>query len=75
MTGGYKGKLFMSHCLLDTTVPSWKGLSVRSISWIGEHILVGTKDSDIYEISVRERDKPRLLMQVWNSCHVVSPSS
>ena len=37
---------------------------MRSISWVGGNILVGTKDSDIYEISVGERDKPRLLLQV-----------
>ena len=42
----------------------YAGLSVRSVSWAGEQILVGTKDSEIFEISVRERDKPKLLIQV-----------
>jgi microtubule-associated protein-like 6 len=48
---------------LTTLSGGYKGLSVRSISWVGENILVGTKDSDIFEISVGERHKPRLLMQ------------
>lgn len=39
------------------------GLSVRSVCWRGDHILVGTQDSEIFEIVVHERNKPFLLMQ------------
>lgn len=39
------------------------GLSIRSVHWLGEHILVGTHDSEILEIFVRERDKPKVLVQ------------
>lgn len=38
-------------------------LSIRSVCWYGEKILVGTRDSEIFEISVRDRDKPKLLIQ------------
>ncbi|KAL7992619.1 hypothetical protein Chor_016875 [Crotalus horridus] len=39
------------------------GLSVRSVCWRGDHILVGTQDSEIFEIVVHERNKPFLIMQ------------
>lgn len=39
------------------------GLSVRSVCWRGDHILVGTQDSEIFEIVVHERKKPFLIMQ------------
>ncbi|XP_012495852.1 PREDICTED: echinoderm microtubule-associated protein-like 5 [Propithecus coquereli] len=38
-------------------------LSVRSVCWRGDHILVGTQDSEIFEIVVQERNKPFLIMQ------------
>ncbi|KAB0375028.1 hypothetical protein FD755_013520, partial [Muntiacus reevesi] len=41
----------------------YKGLSVRSVCWRGDHILVGTQDSEIFEIVVHERNKPFLIMQ------------
>lgn len=31
--------------------------------WRGDHILVGTQDSEIFEIVVHERNKPFLIMQ------------
>lgn len=39
------------------------GLSVRSVCWRGDHILVGTQDSEIFEIVVHDRNKPFLIMQ------------
>lgn len=42
---------------------SFLGLSVRSVCWQGDHILVGTQDSEIFEIVVHERNKPFLIMQ------------
>ncbi|XP_055449170.1 echinoderm microtubule-associated protein-like 5 [Psammomys obesus] len=48
---------------LRETEQGYKGLSVRSVCWRGDHILVGTQDSEIFEIVVHERNKPFLLMQ------------
>ena len=39
------------------------GLSVRSVCWRGDHILVGTQDSEIFEVVVHDRNKPFLIMQ------------
>ena len=38
------------------------GLAVRSVCWAGEKVLAGTKDSEIFELSVQDRDNPRLLV-------------
>ncbi|XP_031213616.1 echinoderm microtubule-associated protein-like 5 isoform X5 [Mastomys coucha] len=48
---------------LRETEQGYKGLSVRSVCWRGDHILVGTQDSEIFEIVVHERNKPFLIMQ------------
>ncbi|XP_037602711.1 echinoderm microtubule-associated protein-like 5 isoform X2 [Sebastes umbrosus] len=40
-----------------------RGLSVRSVCWRGDHILVGTQDSEIFEVVVHDRNKPFLIMQ------------
>ncbi|KAK1339420.1 hypothetical protein QTO34_020103 [Cnephaeus nilssonii] len=48
---------------LRETDQGYKGLSVRSVCWRGDHILVGTQDSEIFEIVVHERKKPFLIMQ------------
>jgi len=36
---------------------------VRSVCWRGDHILVGTQDSEIFEVVVHDRNKPFLIMQ------------
>uniref|UniRef100_A0A3P8TGD9 EMAP like 6 n=1 Tax=Amphiprion percula TaxID=161767 RepID=A0A3P8TGD9_AMPPE len=38
-------------------------LSIRSVCWKADRILAGTQDSEIFEVMVRDRDKPVLLMQ------------
>ncbi|KAK7903892.1 hypothetical protein WMY93_016499 [Mugilogobius chulae] len=48
---------------LRETDQGYKGLSVRSVCWRGDHILVGTQDSEIFEIVVHDRNKPFLIMQ------------
>ncbi|XP_076834021.1 echinoderm microtubule-associated protein-like 5 isoform X2 [Brachyhypopomus gauderio] len=48
---------------LRETEQGYKGLSVRSVCWSGDHILVGTQDSEIFEVVVHERNKPFLIMQ------------
>ncbi|KAG2457729.1 EMAL5 protein, partial [Polypterus senegalus] len=48
---------------LRETDQGYKGLSVRSVCWRGDHILVGTQDSEIFEVVVHERNKPFLIMQ------------
>ncbi|KAG7257658.1 hypothetical protein CRUP_015754, partial [Coryphaenoides rupestris] len=48
---------------LNGDVYVWKGLSIRSVCWRADRVLAGTQDSEIFEVMVRERDKPVLLMQ------------
>ncbi|XP_064621338.1 echinoderm microtubule-associated protein-like 6 [Lineus longissimus] len=48
---------------LTETEQGYKGLIVRSVCWRGEKILCGTQDSEIFEIGVREREKPVCLVQ------------
>jgi hypothetical protein len=38
---------------------------VKSVSWQGENILCGTKDGEVIEINVHQRDKPVVLSQVF----------
>ncbi|XP_048456030.1 echinoderm microtubule-associated protein-like 5 [Rhincodon typus] len=70
-TGGRDGCVrlwdlnFQPITLIDLreTDQGYRGLSVRSVCWQGDHILVGTQDSEIFEIVVHERNKPFLIMQ------------
>ncbi|XP_069464337.1 echinoderm microtubule-associated protein-like 6 isoform X1 [Ambystoma mexicanum] len=48
---------------LRETEQGYKGLSIRSVCWKADRILCGTQDSEIFEVMVRERDKPMLIMQ------------
>uniref|UniRef100_UPI00398E636F echinoderm microtubule-associated protein-like 6 isoform X3 n=1 Tax=Pristiophorus japonicus TaxID=55135 RepID=UPI00398E636F len=48
---------------LRETEQGYKGLSIRSVCWKADRILAGTQDSEIFEVMVRERDKPLLIMQ------------
>ncbi|XP_033734062.1 echinoderm microtubule-associated protein-like 6 [Pecten maximus] len=70
-TGGKDGcvRLWDSDFKPITTVNlvnthlGYKGLCVRSVCWRGERVLCGTQDSEIFEVLVRERDKPQCLVQ------------
>lgn len=42
---------------------SSSGLSIRSVCWKADRLLAGTQDSEIFEVIVRERDKPMLILQ------------
>ncbi|KAL1006209.1 hypothetical protein UPYG_G00069270 [Umbra pygmaea] len=48
---------------LRETEQGYKSLSIRSVCWKADRVLIGTQDSEIYEVMVRDRDKPLLLMQ------------
>ncbi|KAF7252518.1 Echinoderm microtubule-associated protein-like 6 [Varanus komodoensis] len=48
---------------LRDTEQGYKGLSIRSVCWKADRLLAGTQDSEIFEVIVRERDKPMLIMQ------------
>ncbi|XP_051957235.1 echinoderm microtubule-associated protein-like 6 isoform X1 [Xyrauchen texanus] len=48
---------------LRETEQGYKGLSIRSVCWRADRILAGTQDSEIFEVMVRDRDKPLLIMQ------------
>ena len=39
------------------------GLSIRSTHWRGDRVLVGTQDSEVIEVMVREPDNPQILVQ------------
>lgn len=39
------------------------GLCVRSVCWEGEKVLVGTKDSEVFEVVVQDRDNPKVIVQ------------
>lgn len=39
------------------------GLTIRSVCWRADKILIGTQDSEIFEVVVRDRDKPVCLVQ------------
>ncbi|XP_028844275.1 echinoderm microtubule-associated protein-like 6 isoform X1 [Denticeps clupeoides] len=48
---------------LRETEQGYKGMSIRSVCWNADRILAGTQDSEIFEVMVRDRDKPLLIMQ------------
>ncbi|XP_041920810.1 echinoderm microtubule-associated protein-like 6 isoform X8 [Alosa alosa] len=48
---------------LRETEQGYKGLSIRSVCWRADRLLAGTQDSEIFEVMVRDRDKPLLIMQ------------
>ncbi|KAJ8309461.1 hypothetical protein KUTeg_014335 [Tegillarca granosa] len=71
VTGGKDGvvKLWdsdfksISSINLSNAPEGYKGLCVRSVCWRGDRVLIGTQDSEIFEVAVRERDKPQCLVQ------------
>ena len=50
------------------------GLSIRSVCWRGDKVLAGTQDSEIFEVILAEKEKPRCLVQghaegeLWGLC-------
>lgn len=40
------------------------GISIRSVCWNGEKILVGTNGGEIFEVAAVDKDKPVTLIQV-----------
>lgn len=57
----YNENIFVAVLQLLNFFPP--GLSIRSVCWKADRLLVGTQDSEIFEVIVRERDKPMLIMQ------------
>ncbi len=49
----------VSHC---PPLVSALGLVVRSVCWNGEHVLAGTKGSEVFEISVQDQTSPAMLV-------------
>ena len=39
------------------------GLSVRSVCWRGDKVLAGTQDSEVFEVTLAEKEKTRCLVQ------------
>ena len=53
------------------------GLSIRSVSWQEDKILVGTNAGEVFEVIATNKDKPRTIVQVPSRCtrvHVHMPS-
>ncbi|CAB3992368.1 echinoderm microtubule-associated -like 6 [Paramuricea clavata] len=48
---------------LLNSVIGYKGLSVRSVCWVADKILVGTNNSEIYEVLASNKESPRTLVQ------------
>ncbi|XP_078490103.1 echinoderm microtubule-associated protein-like 6 [Ciona intestinalis] len=46
----------------DTTY-GYKGVSIRSVCWASDRILIGTQNSEVFEILVRDRENPSPLTQ------------
>ena len=38
-------------------------MCIRSVCWEGENILIGTKDGEVFQITVQDRDNPLALVQ------------
>ena len=36
---------------------------MRSVCWDGERVLVGTKDGEVFEVVVQDRNNPRVIVQ------------
>ena len=36
---------------------------MRSVCWEGERVLVGTKDGEVFEVVVQDRNNPRVIVQ------------
>lgn len=61
--GGILGAGFMCGPCKRTPCFLPPGLSIRSVCWKADRLLAGTQDSEIFEVIVRERDKPVLILQ------------
>ncbi|WAR18910.1 EMAL6-like protein [Mya arenaria] len=48
---------------LSSSKDGYKGLCVRSVCWRGERVLVGTQDSEIFEVGAHGQEMPRCLVQ------------
>ena len=51
------------HFSIHPSVHFFIGLCVRSVCWDGEKLLAGTKDGEVFEITVQDRDNPTTLVQ------------
>ncbi|BFZ11617.1 hypothetical protein BsWGS_14656 [Bradybaena similaris] len=41
----------------------YTGLVVRAVCWRGDQLLIGTQDGEIFEVQVKNKDKPKCLVQ------------
>ncbi|XP_055878559.1 echinoderm microtubule-associated protein-like 6 isoform X2 [Biomphalaria glabrata] len=41
----------------------YSGLVIRSVCWRGDQLLIGTQDGEIFEVLVKNKDKPKCLVQ------------
>lgn len=43
---------------------NFTGLCIKSVCWVGEKVLAGTKDGEVFEVEVQDRDNPTAVVQV-----------
>ena len=48
---------------LVTTPIGYADLSIRSVCWNKDNVLVGTKNGEIFEVSVKDKANPRVIVQ------------
>ena len=56
---------YFAYCNLDSSYfHMLTGISIRSVCWGGERILVGTNGGEVFEVSAADKDKPVTIVQV-----------
>ncbi|XP_050404782.1 echinoderm microtubule-associated protein-like 6 [Patella vulgata] len=53
----------ISSVNLATAQNGYKGLCVRSVCWRADRLVVGTQDSEIFEVDVKDKNRPHCLVQ------------
>ena len=51
------------HLIASDLIFFPSGLCLRSVCWRGDQLLIGTQDSEIFEVQVKSRDKPLCVVQ------------
>lgn len=55
---------FVTQLDLRKALDGYPTLQVRSVCWDGGRLLAGTRDSEVFQVSLQSRDSPACVMQV-----------
>ena len=58
------GFSFVTQLDLRKSPDGYPALQVRSVCWDGGRLLAGTRDSEVFQVSLQNRDSPACVMQV-----------